>query len=79
MRQDAAGGAGEKGHIPTTVFYERGTKGTGETNINVLQLTLVSNPGDPLYKINAFFRIVYPLKKSKSIKMITKVFVLASI
>ena len=46
-------------HIPTTVFYERGTKGTGETNLNVLQLTLKSDSDDSLYKINCFCSGIY--------------------
>lgn len=40
--------------IPTTVFYESGTKGTGEKNLNVLQLSLVSDKGDEFYGINCY-------------------------
>lgn len=37
---------------PKVVFYENGTKGTGEKNLNVLQLSLISDQEDELYKIN---------------------------
>lgn len=48
--------------IPTTVFYESGTKGTGEENLNVLQLSVINEGKEEFYKLNCFCSGKYQLE-----------------